>query len=211
MIATMRRSWPGSPHSDPQLAVADSASQRRAPAGSGSDPRARCLGAGAHHDRQRRARRWSRAPAAVCRLFDRIASCRRSRRRFPPPLKTVIAAVVRADRATEPRRSAAWTSRSKSWPPSYPEIVLLRTAPGVGPVIAAAYVLTLDRRRGGRQQPLGGRVSRLASRTEPVGRFRSRAPHHQDRQYLSAQSAGASRRNTFWAASGPTRRCAVGA
>jgi len=27
----------------------------------------------------------------------------------------------------------------------YPEIVILRTAPGVGPVIAAAYVLTLDR------------------------------------------------------------------
>lgn len=27
----------------------------------------------------------------------------------------------------------------------YPEIVVLRTAPGVGPVIAAAYVLTLDR------------------------------------------------------------------
>src|SRR5260370_1131412 len=27
----------------------------------------------------------------------------------------------------------------------YPEIALLRTAPGVGPVVAAAYVLTLDR------------------------------------------------------------------
>jgi transposase len=27
----------------------------------------------------------------------------------------------------------------------YPEIVLLRTAPGVGPIVAAAYVLTLDR------------------------------------------------------------------
>jgi transposase len=27
----------------------------------------------------------------------------------------------------------------------YPEIVLLRTVPGVGPIVAAAYVLTLDR------------------------------------------------------------------
>jgi len=27
----------------------------------------------------------------------------------------------------------------------YPEIAVLRTAPGVGPLVAAAYVLTLDR------------------------------------------------------------------
>ena len=56
----------------------------------------------------------------------------------------------------------------------YPEIAVLRTAPGVGPVVAACYVLTLD-----------------SPQTMPTNRLQPAVWHHQDGQYLPAQFTGA--------------------
>ena len=73
----------------------------------------------------------------------------------------------------------------------YPEIALLRTAPGVGPLVAAAYAADAGSRRCRWFKPRSRSVSGPAPAAESIGRLRPRAPHRQNRQHLSAQTAGA--------------------
>ncbi|HUV70080.1 MAG TPA: transposase [Terracidiphilus sp.] len=96
---------------------------------------------GADDDRQRAAQSGQERRRPFARLLDRISSgsraggytARPQRGRHP---------VGRADRAAQ--CTGRWHGPAdEKLSAKYPEIVLLRTAPGVGPIVAAAYVLTL--------------------------------------------------------------------
>jgi transposase len=63
---------------------------------------------------------------------------------FPDSLAR-LAAPMLEQVATLNAHIAALDAEIETFAARYPEIGLLRTAPGVGPVVAAAYVLTLDR------------------------------------------------------------------
>lgn len=63
---------------------------------------------------------------------------------IPPALKTVAVPLLRQI-ALLNRQIGDMDRQIEKLAVRYPEIGLLRTAPGVGPVVAAAYVLTLDR------------------------------------------------------------------
>lgn len=74
----------------------------------------------------------------------------------------------------------------------YPEIEVLRTVPGVGPVVATAYVLTLDRPDAvAGNRAAGAYLGPRPAARLPVGRLRPAAAHHAQRQHLSAFSSGA--------------------
>jgi len=62
-----------------------------------------------------------------------------------PASLTPLATPVLEQVATLNTHIAALDQQIETLAQRYPEISLLRTAPGVGPVVAAAYVLTLDR------------------------------------------------------------------
>ena len=81
----------------------------------------------------------------------------------PPALKAACDTAAETDRPDEPhdRRDGQQIEQLAK---KYPEITVLRTAPGVGPVVAACYVLTLDRPDAVETDPPGGRLSRPASR-----------------------------------------------
>ncbi len=89
----------------------------------------------------------------------------------------------------------------------YPEIAVLRTAPGVGPVVAACYVLTLDspqametNRQAGAYLGLRPGQNSLATPTRSVA-----SP---GRAILTCGVYWCSRRSTFWAvAPNPELRC----
>ena len=80
----------------------------------------------------------------------RLAAC--SSESFPEKVSATVPRELKA--ACEPllkqivqmnRTLEAMDKQIEGLAKKYPEIVLLRTAPGVGPVVAACYVLTLDR------------------------------------------------------------------
>ena len=91
----------------------------------------------------------------------------------------------------------------------YPEIGLLRTAPGVGPIVAAAYVLTLDRPDAASNRSAGAFLG-LRPGAKPVWRFGPAATHFEDRRPLPAQPAGAVGAIYSWGDSGPIPSCAAG-
>lgn len=62
---------------------------------------------------------------------------------IPPPLK-VVALPLLQQIALLNQQIGAMDQQIEVLAEKYPEIRILRTAPGVGPVVAAAYVLTLD-------------------------------------------------------------------
>ena len=78
----------------------------------------------------------------------------------------------------------------------YPEIRILRTAPGIGPMIGGLRTHPRPG-RGGSQQPWGRSISGTAAQAESIGRLQSGAPHHQDGQYLPADIVGASGPSRF--------------
>ena len=73
----------------------------------------------------------------------------------------------------------------------YPEIAVLRTAPGVGPVVAACYVLTLDNPQAMPTNRQAGAYPRPQAEPAAVWRIQPAVSHHQDGQYVPAQSTGA--------------------
>jgi transposase len=62
-----------------------------------------------------------------------------------PPALSVVATPLIQQIALLTAQIAGMDKQVEKLAVKYPEIVLLRTAPGVGPIVAAAYVLTLDR------------------------------------------------------------------
>lgn len=80
-----------------------------------------------------------RLPACDAGHFDQHA-----RPALPAQLKTAAAPLLNQI-ASLTRQIHLLDSRIDKLAERYPEIGLLRTAPGVGPIVAAAYVLTLDR------------------------------------------------------------------
>jgi transposase len=68
----------------------------------------------------------------------------RARDSVPPTLKTVALPLLKQI-ALLNAQIGAMDKQIERLAKKYPEIGVLRTAPGVGPVVAAAYVLTLDR------------------------------------------------------------------
>lgn len=68
----------------------------------------------------------------------------RVRASIPPALKTVAFPLLQQI-ALLNRQIGSMDGQIEKLAAKYPEIRVLRTAPGVGPVVAAAYVLTLDR------------------------------------------------------------------
>lgn len=68
----------------------------------------------------------------------------RVRASIPPALRTVALPLLQQI-ALLSRQIDAMDGQIERLARKYPEIVVLRSAPGVGPVVAAAYVLTLDR------------------------------------------------------------------
>jgi transposase len=92
----------------------------------------------------------------------------------------------------------------------YPEISLLKSTPGVGPLVAACYVLTLDspevlgdNRQAGAFLGLRPRQSQSGG-SDPSGGSRKPVT-------TTCAACWCSRRNLSWAALVPTRHCAVGA
>jgi len=69
----------------------------------------------------------------------------------------------------------------------YPEINLLRTAPGVGPVVAACYVFDASIRKRWKPTARPGAYLGLRPRQATVWRLQPAVRHHQDGQYLPAQ------------------------
>ena len=91
----------------------------------------------------------------------------------------------------------------------YPEIAVLRTAPGVGPVVAACYVLTLDNPQAWKPTVRRGPISAsdpgsssLATPTRSVASPRQ--------AILTCAVYWCSLHSTSWAAVAPTRSCAAG-
>lgn len=68
----------------------------------------------------------------------------RAKEAIPPALKKVSLPLLQQI-ALLSRQIDAMDGQIESLAKRYPEIVVLRSTPGVGPVVAAAYVLTLDR------------------------------------------------------------------
>lgn len=68
----------------------------------------------------------------------------RVRASIPPALKTVAAPLLQQI-ALLNRQIGSMDKQIEKLAARYPEIAVLRTAPGVGPLVAATYVLTLDR------------------------------------------------------------------
>jgi transposase len=62
-----------------------------------------------------------------------------------PPALTAVALPLLQQIALLSRQIDAMDGQIEKLAKKYPEIAVLRSAPGVGPVVAAAYVLTLDR------------------------------------------------------------------
>jgi transposase len=93
----------------------------------------------------------------------------------------------------------------------YPEIEVLRTVPGVGPVVATAYVLTLDRP----DAVAGNRAAGAYLGPRPPARLPVGDSDPQRRITRSGntylRSLLVQSRNTSWAASAPTLRCGAGA
>ena len=73
----------------------------------------------------------------------------------------------------------------------YPEIAVLRTAPGVGPVVAACYVLTLGHPETMETNRQAGAYLGLRPRQQQYGGLRPTMRDYQDGQQLPAQFAGA--------------------
>ena len=92
----------------------------------------------------------------------------------------------------------------------YPEIALLRTAPGVGPVVAACYVLTLDSPQAMETNRQAGAFLGLRPGAATVWRLQPATRHHQDRQHLPAQSTGAVGAVHLGPLGPQTRSCAAG-
>lgn len=67
----------------------------------------------------------------------------RVRPSIPPALKTVVVPLL-DQIALLNRQIGSMDQQIEKLAATYPEIAVLRTAPGVGPLVAAAYVLTLD-------------------------------------------------------------------
>ena len=63
---------------------------------------------------------------------------------IPPPLMVVATPLIEQI-ALLNAQIGGMDKQIEKLAAKYPEIVLLRTAPGVGPIVAAAYVLTMDR------------------------------------------------------------------
>jgi transposase len=81
----------------------------------------------------------SRLPACSTEsLPDRV------RASIPPALKSVAVPLIEQI-AMLGRQILSMDRQIEKLAARYPEIRVLRTAPGIGPVVAAAYVLTLDR------------------------------------------------------------------
>jgi transposase len=68
----------------------------------------------------------------------------RAKKAIPPAL-TAVAVPLLQQVALLSRQIDAMDGQIEKLAKKYPEIAVLRSAPGVGPVVAAAYVLTLDR------------------------------------------------------------------
>lgn len=68
----------------------------------------------------------------------------RAKEAIPPALKAVALPLLQQI-ALLSRQIDAMDGQIEGLAKKYPEIAVLRSAPGVGPVVAAAYVLTLDR------------------------------------------------------------------
>jgi transposase len=64
---------------------------------------------------------------------------------FIPPALTAVAVPLIKQIALLSRQIGAMDQQIEKLAKKYPEITVLRSTPGVGPVVAAAYVLTLDR------------------------------------------------------------------
>jgi len=72
-----------------------------------------------------------------------------------PPALTPVAVPLIEQIALLSRQIASMDGQIEKLAARYPEIRVLRTAPGVGPVVAAAYVLTLDRPHAGSNRAAG--------------------------------------------------------
>jgi transposase len=108
----------------------------------------------------------------------------------PPALKTACTPLLKQI-AQINQTIAAMDKQIDGLDKKYPEIAILRTAPGVGPVVAACYVLTLDSPQAMETNRQAGGLSRPQAGPATVWRLQPAVWHHQDGQYLPAQFTGA--------------------
>jgi transposase len=92
----------------------------------------------------------------------------------------------------------------------YPEITVLRTVPGVGPVVAACYVLTLDSPQAMKTNRQAGAYLGLRPRQQQSGDSDPQCGITK-MATLTCALCWCSRHSTSWAALAPTRSCAAGA
>ncbi len=126
----------------------------------------------------------------------RLPSC--SSEVFPEKVSVAVPRELKA--ACEPllkqitqmnRTLAGMDKKIEGLAKKYPEIALLRTAPGVGPVVAACYVLTLGYPETMETNRQAGAYLGLRPRQQQSGGLRPAMRDYQDGQQLPAQFAGA--------------------
>ena len=93
----------------------------------------------------------------------------------------------------------------------YPEISMLRSTPGVGPLVAACYVLTLDNPDVLGDNRQAGAFLGLRPRQSQSGDSDPQRAHREEPATATCAACWCSRRNMSWAALVPTRHCAAGA
>ncbi len=182
----MRRRWPGSV-GWPRRCSRPFATAVRRPRGSCGTPVARRVGSGPHAARQSRT-------GAVKSVGGRFPMCspetlpKRVRDTLPAdllvalaPLLTMIETACREVRTYDRRVTALVAER-------YPEAAHLQQVPGVGPLTALCYVLTLeDPTRFRHSRSVGAYLGLLSTNTEPVS---ARTPDHEGRRFDAPPAVG---------------------
>ena len=127
-----------------------------------------------------------------------------------PPALTDVAGPLVEQIARLNLQIAAMDQQIEKLAIKYPEIGTLRSAPGVGALVAAAYVLTLDRPNAvpaaARREPFSACVPAKASPATAIRNGASRAP-----ATPIYAVCWCNRRNISWDVSAPIAPCAAGA
>ena len=126
----------------------------------------------------------------------------------PPALKAACTPLL--EQITQMNQTiAAMDKQIDQLDEKYPEIAILRTVPGVGPVVAACYVLTLDSPQAMATNRQAGAYLGLRPRQQSlvIPTRSARSPGWATR---TCAVCWCSRHSTSWAVAGPTRNCAAG-
>ena len=109
---------------------------------------------------------------------------------MPPALKAACTPLLKQI-AQINQAIAAMDKQIDGLDKKYPEIAVLRTAPGVGPVVAACYVLTLDSPQSDGNNRQAGAYLGLSPGQQQSGDSNPQCGIAKNGQYLPAQFAGA--------------------